>query len=129
MTQHLESITFPAPGKALNLNDREHHHPRAKRVAVWRNAGFWYAKQHRLRCRGAVGVVEVWTEFGTKEPDKRRDPSNWTPTIKAVLDGFTLACVWVDDDSEHVKTYEPVFTDKVPNGHIRFTLSWETADE
>lgn len=129
MTQRIESLMFPAPDKALNMNDSLHHFAKAKRVEQWRNAGFWYAKQHRLMCRNAIGVVEVWTEFGTNQPDKRRDPSNWAPTVKAILDGFTHACVWVDDDSTHVKTYEPVFSDKVPNGHIRLTLSWEEPDE
>jgi crossover junction endodeoxyribonuclease RusA len=69
--------------------------------------------------------VEVWVEFGAKDPKKRRDPHNWYPTIKAILDGFTNAAVWADDDSEHVKTYEPVFSDKVPVGSLRITLTWE----
>lgn len=125
MTQRIVSVTVQAPDKAINLNDRGHHMAKARRVATWREAGFWWAKQHRLRCTRATSVVEVWFEFGTNQPNRRRDPSNWTPTVKAVLDGFTDAAVWEDDDSRHVKTYEPIFSADVPVGSIKIILSWE----
>jgi crossover junction endodeoxyribonuclease RusA len=32
----------------------------------------------------------------------RADPPNASPTVKAVLDGFTDAGLWADDDSEHI---------------------------
>lgn len=128
MTQRIEVITVQAPDKALNMNDRMNHWEKARRTATWRDAAFWWAKQHRLMCRGAQGPVEVWFEFGASNPKKRRDPHNWYPTIKAILDGFTTAAVWADDDSEHVKTYEPTFTDAVPVGYIRISLTWEVSE-
>ena len=125
MTIQTATIVAERPGPFLNANDRRHHMEQSKAVAVWRDAAFWLAKHHRLMCRGAVGPVEVFFEFGTKEPNKRRDPGNWYPTIKACCDGWTHACVWADDDSEHVKTYEPTFTDTIGPKQFRATFVWE----
>lgn len=127
MTIQTTSFTVPKPGGLLNMNDRGDR--RKGGHIAWRDAAFWWAKANRLICRQAVGPVDVWVEFGTKQPDKRRDPHNFYPTIKAILDGFTVACVWEDDDSKHVHTNEPVFTNSIPPSQLRITLSWETADE
>lgn len=32
----------------------------------------------------------------------RADPPNSAPTVKAILDGFTDAGLWEDDDSDHI---------------------------
>jgi len=124
----LNTYTFQAdkPGGLLNMNSRPSHWDRAGGNAIWRDAAFWWAKKEHLRCRGAIGPVEIWVEFGTKYPDKRRDPSNFYPTVKAICDGFTHACVWGDDDSKHVHTNEPSFTNSIPARALQITLSWET---
>lgn len=126
MTRQITSFIVEKPGGLLNMNDRGSHWERAGGHETWRNAAFWWAKQHRVRCRGATGPVEVWIEFGTKQPNRRRDPHNFFPTVKAICDGFTNACVWQDDDSKHVKTLEPTFTDTVPANSLRVTLAWLT---
>jgi crossover junction endodeoxyribonuclease RusA len=127
VTQRFTSIIVPLPGKPLTMNERDHHMVHARRVATWRDAAYWWAKQHRLRTR-SKGPVEVWFEFGVSDPNRRRDPHNWYPTIKAVLDGFTTAAVWPDDDSNHVKTYEPTFTDAVPVKQLQISLAWEEGE-
>lgn len=40
--------------------------------------------------------------------NRRRDPHNWTPTVKAIVDGLVDAGVWPDDNSDWVATVEPV---------------------
>ena len=45
-----------------------------------------------------------------KKPQRRRsDAPNWYPTVKALLDGFTDAEIWTDDDDETIKavTFKP----------------------
>lgn len=34
---------------------------------------------------------------------RKQDPANWNPTIKPILDGFTDAGLWTDDNSDIVK--------------------------
>jgi Holliday junction resolvase RusA-like endonuclease len=123
VTQQLRTITVDKPGKLLNMNDRGNDYGTGNKM--WRDAAYWWAKQHMLRTRGAVGPVEVLTEIGVKDPKRRRDPHNFTKTVKAICDGFTHAAVWVDDSSEYVKTYEPTFTDDIPPHQMRITLTWE----
>ena len=37
-------------------------------------------------------------------PTRRRmDAPNWYPTIKALFDGFTDACLWTDDNNDVIK--------------------------
>lgn len=123
------SITVPKPDKLLSMNDREHWRTRAGSVAVWRDAAFWWAKQHKVRCHALPDTqVEVWVEFGTDKPNQRRDPHNFFPTIKAICDGFTTAAVWIDDDSKHVRTVEPTFTTDVEANALRITLTWEAKE-
>lgn len=123
------SIIVPKPGQLINMNDRGDRYTTARSVKNWREAAFWWAKQHRLRCRCEPGeLVEVWVEFGTDKPNQRRDPHNFVKTIKPILDGFTDAAVWPDDDSKHVRTTEPSFTTDVPADSLRITLTWNEKD-
>ena len=41
--------------------------------------------------------------------NRRRDPHNATPTIKATIDGLVDAGIWVDDSSEYVIVIDPIF--------------------
>lgn len=124
------SITVRKPDKMLNLNDGDGRYTKAGKVSEWRNAGFWWAKQHAIRTRPAPGTqVEVWTEIGTNRPNHRRDPINWSPTVKAYCDGFTDAAVWPDDSSKYVRTFEPTFTADIPADSLRITLTWEEGEQ
>lgn len=125
MSRQMATVTMEKPGGLLNLNDRGNHFALHRGHEVWRDAAFWSAKQHRLSCRGAVGQVEVMFYIGTKRPNHRRDPHNFAPTVKAICDGFTRAAVWADDDSKHVHTYEPVFTNEIPANQMKIVLTWE----
>jgi len=42
-------------------------------------------------------------------PDRRRrDPSNYYPPVKAIIDGLVAVMVWPDDTPEWVEVAEPV---------------------
>lgn len=86
----------------------------------WGNWAYWVAKQERLTCRGAIGPVEVWIEYGGTPPTET--------ATRAILDGFTRAAVWADDDSKHVRTFEPTFTNAIEKDSLRITLTWEMAE-
>lgn len=38
---------------------------------------------------------------------RRRDPHNFAPTLKHVIDGLVDAGLWPDDTPEYVRTLEP----------------------
>lgn len=102
-------LAFAPPARLLSMNDRDHYRKHAELVKAWREATYFYACQSvpgpRNRRRYAKQVVRV----ALPVPDKRRrDPHNFFPTIKPIVDGLTDAGLWPDDTPEHVTTPEPV---------------------
>lgn len=98
-------IVFPAPCKPVNLNDRGHWAERMRATRAWRNAA-------DLASRGVPpqpSPSNVRLVIGVPDPGRRRDPSNWMPTVKACVDGITGNGVFPDDDSTHVTIIEPAF--------------------
>jgi len=100
-------ITFERPAPLLNLNDRQHWRAKAKLVAVWRQAAHIAARQHYAP---HLGRTLVKVTLPVRTPNTRRDPSNFAPTVKALIDGFVDAGMWPDDHAGWVVTQEPTFT-------------------
>lgn len=99
-------LRFPPPERAWSLNTERRHHWswRHRRAREWRDAAFWYARAHRL---GPLGPAVVTVSLPV--PDgRRRDPSNWMPAVKAIVDGLVAAGVWPDDTPDWVTTTEPI---------------------
>jgi crossover junction endodeoxyribonuclease RusA len=104
-------LTVPAPRGArtrrhpegeplwLNANQRLHWAKRRELTKQWREFGRVFARSNRLPATTELVQVTAWCRWPRRV---RRDPGNWYPTAKAVLDGLTDAGVWPDDDSTHV---------------------------
>jgi crossover junction endodeoxyribonuclease RusA len=101
------TLTLVRPGPLLNMNDRGHWRTKAANVKVWRTAAFYATKAAGIPRLGRT-LVKVTLPIRT--PNTRRDPSNWYPTIKVLVDGITDAGVWPDDHAGWVVTQEPTFT-------------------
>jgi len=93
-------ITITVPKDMwLSSNDRRYWVNKADRTKLLRALGFFEARSQvrGLRFeRANVSVAVAYPRNG------RADPPNSYPTVKAILDGFTDAHLWDDDDSEHV---------------------------
>lgn len=116
-------IEFDPPGELLNMNDRRHRMAQARLVKLWRSAAYYEAcrvlpvgPSKRLR-HGKQRVTVMLPVKG----NVRRDPSNWAPTLKAVVDGATQAGVFKDDSSEYVTVDEPVL--RVGARKVRVVIS------
>ena len=89
-----------------------------------------------MRClNGARGVhmTKAHVTAYVKYPSNNRaDPTNAGPTAKPIIDGFTLAGLWTDDDSVHVLgpdfRREPGTTGVKGLHRIRFVIE-EVCDE
>lgn len=93
-------FTVPTNGlKWLNANDR-HRSVFAKHELKkeWRFMASVYARSngvpHFLRAKVMVIVHRAF--------DGPADVLNWADTVKPVIDGFTDAKVWPDDDNDHI---------------------------
>lgn len=102
-------IEFPWT-KPLSMNDRGHHHARARKVAQYREDAGWCARQARVQACKRVRVTLVY------EPrdERRRDPLNLTATLKVVQDALVDIGVVPDDTVEYMETVTPIID--LPNG-------------
>lgn len=101
-------VEFPQPAPLLNMNDRHHWAPRARWTKEWRYVTTTHTSVMLGRTRRApVGAVIVQLYLPVKN-SRRRDPHNFTPTLKACVDGIVDAGVIPDDNSDWCTTLEPI---------------------
>ena len=94
-------ISFAQPPNHLTLNQRLYWAEKGRIVRAWRTVAGWNAVQHRGQPPSLVAVsLEVRGAM-------RRDPHNWFPTVKPIVDGLVDAGVWPDDTPQFVTTLEP----------------------
>ena len=81
--------------RLLSLNGRGHWSERNKISQQWKMAAWALARQARIP---AVQRVSLLAEY--RPPDRRRrDSDNFTPTVKACIDGIVAAGVIPDDEA------------------------------
>ncbi|MGT2959332.1 endodeoxyribonuclease RusA [Streptococcus bovimastitidis] len=87
----------------LSSNDRLHFRKQAnitkflRQLAKLKASGSSVSYSPKKPCKVSVAVFS---------PTRRRlDPPNFYPTIKAILDGFTDAGIWTDDNHEVIKLF------------------------
>lgn len=119
------------PAAPLNMNDgsetpAQRRKLKAKRDA-WRKMGWALGNQQHPK-PAIVGQATVRLIFGTDRPNQRRDPHNFVPTLKYLIDGLTLARWWSDDDALHVRTVEPEFDSLLHPDRFEIVVSWEVPD-
>lgn len=90
------------PALLLNANDRRHWAEQGRITRYWRTlaaaAGGSAIRTRKWAplTRAQVTVIVSWTDR------HRRDPANWHPTGKALLDGLVDAGLLPDDDATRV---------------------------
>lgn len=114
----LLELAFRQPAPLLSMNDRDHWRTRARYTKLWRAAAcgsLLGAPIDGGRSRWAgptpmlfpAAVVHVTLPVADS---RRRDPHNYYPTIKAIVDGLVDAGLWPDDTPDYVTTSEPTLT-------------------
>lgn len=104
-------IEFDLPAKCLTMNQRLHWAQKSKISRAWRDAACAaadrFAADHALLPGMTVRPSLVTVHIPVKQ-NRRRDPHNWFPTIKPIIDGLVDAGLWPDDTPEWVRCTEPV---------------------
>lgn len=104
----LEVIEVPIVADLLTMNVQMHHHAKAPIVKAWREAAYWGACAWRPTPSGRRFHQKVNVQLVIPFRDRRhRDPHNWYPTVKPIIDGLTDANCWPDDNEQWVSTTEP----------------------
>lgn len=105
MTDVLRTLSFPAPAALINMNGRMHWSKLGTLVAAWRGAAAWHSLRHYKHTDGLpAAIVDVALPV---KGNRRRDPMNMVPTVKAIVDGLVDAGWWADDSAAYVRVLEP----------------------
>lgn len=109
------------------MNQRKHWAWIAKRKHAWREAAKiaalgWQSDPKMRRMNGTAMVSFVFPVT----TNRRRDPHNFYPTIKPIIDGLTDAGLWPDDTPEYVMTVEPFFSRENILVSVVIQDSWHT---
>lgn len=94
---------------------------------AWRDSAHIHARQQLRKVRvPATSKATVHVYFGVSDPNRRRDPHNFFPTIKALVDGIKNAGVLVDDSAKYMRAEEPIFTDRETKPKtVLVVITWE----
>jgi hypothetical protein len=113
-----------APAKPLSMNERgySNYHKRHRLTAPWKARAKEVAELAEvtglpLPLEGGPWLVTVVVPV---KGDYRRDPHNYMPVVKAVIDGLVAAGVWPDDTPQYVCATEPAL---VTDGLARVNLT------
>lgn len=103
----LELGAIPAEPLSLNKSNKLHWAERRRLTDPWKHLAWATALNAHLAhaVQETPCVVTVHIPFRTRA---RRDPHNYVPVVKAVVDGLVKAGVWPDDTHEWVTVTEPV---------------------
>lgn len=101
-------FSFRRPDRLINMNDRDHWSIKGVKVKTWRHAAWVAALAHVPQKDRPLSPCLVSVRLPVTD-SRRRDPANFTATIKPIVDGMVDAGVWPDDTPEYVKTEEPTF--------------------
>lgn len=108
-------LRFAKPAEYLTMNQRKHWAWVSKQKRAWRDAASWAAQEWRPVPSARTVSPPALVRFGFPvSTNRRRDPHNFYPTIKPIIDGFTDAGLWPDDTPEFVMTVEPWFDHTTP---------------
>ncbi len=110
-TELVWEVRFMEPAARMTMNDRLHWRTRHRLTKIWRHTAHVHAANQlgRTPTARARGACLVRVSFPVPDPGRRRDPHNWAPTVKAIVDGLTDAGVWPDDNAAHVTVLDPTF--------------------
>jgi hypothetical protein len=112
------TLTIVPPCAFINMNDRPHHHAKAKLTKAWREAAHIAAVAVSNRDRYQRAHIVVAYRF----PDnRRREVGNLQPTSKAIVDGIVDSGLLPDDSDQHV--IGPDNRRHIPNGTPLVTIT------
>lgn len=97
----------PAEIESINKTSRQHQRAREETVRAWRWAGKLYFIKAVSRGRRAMPPCSVQVTLPVKRRI-RRDPSNFLPVVKPIIDGMVDAGAWPDDTAEWVTVMDPI---------------------
>lgn len=99
-------VLFDQPAPLMSMNHRAHWTAKNRLTRLWRHAAGWAAAS---TIHGNGPISASWIQVHLPVPTRaHRDPANYAPRTKAIVDGLVDAHLWPDDTPAWVTTLEPV---------------------
>lgn len=116
-------VELPPRQVLLNANERLHWSKEAPISKALRHTGWAMARYFKVPAMERAHAFFVYhpdTEQRNqrRQGKQRRDPANWAPSAKAVIDGFVDAGVLPDDNSERLLGPDPRLGPPVPGSQF-----------
>ncbi|MFI9845130.1 hypothetical protein ACIHFD_49485 [Nonomuraea sp. NPDC051941] len=108
-------LQMPAGMALRNENDRGHWGTLSRKTKALRRTAYWQTKAAKIPAMQKASVVGV---YEPPTPHPRRDPANWYPSFKAVVDGMIDAGMLPDDNSERLEGPDMRIGDVHPKGRL-----------
>src|SRR5213078_3836241 len=103
-------LDLPPGTPLLTANQRLHHMAQYRIIQNLQEVIGWLVRQKRVPHLESAHITYV-----LRVPDmRRRDPGNWAPTAKALVDGLVHAGVFDDDDFTRVTGPYPAVVTGAP---------------
>lgn len=107
------TIEFAPPAQLLNMNQRLHWTAQRRIAREWRAAAQYAARNTVASASRQHPPCTVAVMLPV--PDRRqRDPHNYFPTVKHIIDGLVDAGIWPNDTPTWVTTIEPALVCRKP---------------
>jgi hypothetical protein len=114
-------VELPARTVLLTANQTKvHHYDRARIVKALRHTGFAMARAVKVP---RLERAHIYYVLHPDTKTRRRDPGNWSPSAKAVVDGFVDAGVLPDDNHERLLGPDPRIGTPVPGSQLVFYIT------
>jgi len=114
----VRDFPFPPPAPLMNINERRHWSVDRAHAKAWRSAARFHVPTAWERPL-PPSVIRCQLPVST---GRRRDPHNYFPTVKHIVDGLVDAGLWPDDTPQYVTTVEPVLIPYPRHELRRFVL-------
>lgn len=113
-------LAFPPPAPLMNLNQRRHWSAAHPDKVAWRDAAFYHAREaiNSKIIPGNLSQIAVIFDFPVASTKVRRDAHNYTPTVKASIDGLVKAGMFIDDSTDHLTVDDSWFHARRDNPHV-----------
>lgn len=105
------TLTFQPPAPPISMNDGDTWKTR-RNAKLWRERAYWAWLQHHpakgpTQRRYPPADIHTTITFTT---NRRRDPINYSRTVKHIVDGLVDAGAWPDDNPTYVTQHHPTLT-------------------
>lgn len=113
-------IELPPRTVLITSNERLGIHEKGRRVSALRQTGWAMARRYKV---ARIEWAHIFYVLHPNTAPRKRDPGNWAPSAKAVIDGFVDAGVLPDDNHKNLLGPDPRMGEPVPGGQLVFYIT------